>query len=207
MEEKQPEMTKAEGNPYALAGWLAITSAALIFPYTILGLLFDASPRRFWALLPFITILLIVQTACSLYAFYRFRDLLNERYQFHDVDMLIMILIWGTVLLTAFLCFSRFVLLLGLPPLAVKIPSLILILAIGIPLSILGIVFSVKLLKLKGTLNGLLKPYAITYIVGCAFFLTVVLAFLGLFAMAAVDVMLGIIFLRGREESMVPEFV
>jgi hypothetical protein len=140
--------------------------------------------------------------ACSLYAFYQFKILLNERYQFHDVDMLVTIIIIGTIFFTAIVLVFR-----AMPAINLRIIGAAAIGVIGMPLAVLGIVFSVKLLRLNQSLHGLLKPLAFTNLAACCFFLTFFLALFGLLLAAVFDLLLGIAFLRGEEKEPEPEFV
>ena len=78
---------------------------------------------------------------------------------------------------------------------------------LGLPLAILSIVFAVRLLRLRDSLFGLLKPYAYLTIVASALLATFLLAFLGLFFDAACSVLLGLIFLRSARSVPHPEFV
>jgi hypothetical protein len=193
------EEGRADNTIYTVAGWMAFTSAVLLVPYAVLSIILDINPRAA-SLLPIIVLIAIVQMACSIFAFIKFRDLLNERYGFHDIDNLVPILIFGGILIFIFAVTGR-----AFP--AIKIPALVLLIATAIPVSITGIVFGIRLLRLKAKLHGLLKPLAYTHIIGSVFFLTLILSALGLLTMAAFDVMLGILFLSGREEDEEVDFV
>jgi hypothetical protein len=147
-------------------------------------------------------------------ALYRFKGLLNDRYQFHDVDNLITaIVILGSVMAVVAIGVRVTGTFVGIN---VQEPQTLIPFAfgaaaffalIGLPLSILSIVFAVKLLRLRSDLDGLLKPYALTTIVASAMFATFILAFLGFFLDAACSVMLGLIFLRASRGVPRPEFV
>jgi len=185
---------------YTVAGWMAFASATLLVPYIVLSLIMDFNPRATHTLLPIITLIAIIQMACSIFAFIKFRDLLNERYNFHDIDNLVPILILGGIFIMAVALTGR-----ALP--ALKIPMLVLLILSAIPVSIVGILYGIRLLRLKAKLHGLLKPLAYTHIIGSIFFLTLILSVLGLLTMAAFDVMLGLLFLQGREEDEEVDFV
>jgi hypothetical protein len=193
-------------NQYTLAGWSAITSFVVGCPLVIIGFVYDILIQLHQEFMPafylIVVLLTLLQLVCSIYAFYQFKKLLNERYQFHQVDMLMIIIIIGSILITAVILFFR-----AVPVIPVKFIGLAAIIAVGIPLSILGIVFSVKLLHLNHSLHGLLKPLAFTYIAACCCFLTVILSSVGLLIAAAFDLLLGIAFLRGEEKEPDPEFV
>jgi len=83
----------------------------------------------------------------------------------------------------------------------------ILIVTIGIPLAILGIIFGVKLLRPDADQSGLLRPFAYINIAASICFASFILAPLGLLLDAAGNVVLGTIFLRRKAEPVAPEFV
>jgi hypothetical protein len=193
-------------NNYALAGWLAITSFVVFCPLIVMSFIYDILTAKSQTFIPglyaAVALLTIVQMACSVYAFYQFKNLLNERYQFHDVDMLVIIIIIGSILLVPVILIFR-----AIPVMNLRIIGALAVGAIGMPLAIIGIVFSVKLLRLNQSLHGLLKPLAFTNLAACCFFLTFILAIFGLMLAAAFDLLLGIAFLRGEEKEPETEFV
>lgn len=184
---------------YVVAGWMAIVSAVLLVPYAILSLVFHIRPDAVAVLLPISILIAITQMTCSIFAFIQFRNLLNERYRFHEVDTLVPILIFGGIAIT-------FVLFMGRIFPALEIPALVVLIILDIPVSIVGILFGIRLLRLKAKLHGLLQPLAYMHILGSIFFLTLILGTLGLLIMAVFELLLGILFLRGEEDEEV-EFV
>ena len=66
-------------------------------------------------------------------------------------------------------------------------------------MGILGIVYSRRLLRMKGNLNGYLKPLVYTYMAGSICFLLVVFAPVGLVLGRAADVILALAFFKGEE--------
>ena len=213
MNEEYTEGT--DSKRYETVGWLSITSAVLLFPTVLLGIILEVGrrPAMLLLLIPYV-LLFVLSVGLSLYALYRFKGLLNDRYQFHDVDNLITaIVILGSVMLVVAISAKiggMFIKINTQDPAAlipVAIGGAAIFALIGLPLSILSIVFAVKLLRLRDNLHGLLKPYAYTTIVASALFATFILAFLGFFADAACSVMLGLIFLRDSRGLPHPEFV
>ncbi|MDP8240310.1 MAG: hypothetical protein P9X24_14570 [Candidatus Hatepunaea meridiana] len=83
MKNEQITSGKAEDNKYALAGWLAITGAILLFPEILFGFLVEIKPDKLGLLVFPYGIIAITEVAFTVYAFLRFKDLLNERYSFH----------------------------------------------------------------------------------------------------------------------------
>jgi hypothetical protein len=177
---------------YALAGWLAITGAVILVPEIGLSLLLDKISGTYPGAKAIITWLNIVGLAISVYILYMFRSLLNERYNFHGTDTLIMILI-GTNVLFAVIG------LLGLIPELTVVMS-VLVLVLFVPFGVVNIVFAVKLLKLQDDLFGLLKPFAYTTIAAGICGASVILMPLGMLAATAALIMQGMIFLRAKEE-------
>ena len=206
-----------ESNPrqYEIVGWLSITAAVLLLPAMVLGVILEVShkPAILIFLIPYV-LLIGLSMAFSLYALYRFRGLLNDRYQFHDVDNIITaILILGCIMSVVAIgvkvagTFMRINVDNPMTLLPAAFVAVAFFAVVGLPLCILSIIFAVKLLRLKDNLYGLLKPYAYTTIVASALFATFLLAFLGFFLDAACSVMLGLIFLRAAHGMPRPEFV
>ncbi len=194
------ERIHEDDGKYTIAGCLAIASGALLLPYTILSIAVDVNHSTVPVLMPIIVLIAIVQMTFSIFAFIQFRNLLNERYGFHDIDNLVPVIVIGGILIT-------FISILGKSYHVLRIPALVLLIIFAIPVSIAGIMYGIRLLRLKAKLHGLLRPLAYTHIIGNIFFLTLILGFLGLLTIAAFDIMLGIMFLQGREEDDAVDFV
>jgi hypothetical protein len=192
---------------YRVVGWLAITSAIMMLPMVVLGIALEI-PNPFVLLLLFIYVpLVFLSVGFSLYALYRFRRLLNDHYQFHEVDHLITAIIFGTIGLFLVALTAKLVTVVGksgfgMSPqalLPVGIVGLVLIVMIGIPLAVLGMIFAVKLLNLQGDLWGMLRPFAFTTMAACVLYATILLAPLGGLVDAVATVMLGVVFLRAAK--------
>jgi len=187
-------------NKYKLAAYCAFTSSILSLPYLIIAIIGDLKVGPTVILLPLSISLTFIVHFCSLYAFYRFKCFLNDYYEFHDIDIYVILLIILSIMgATAFAIYSR-----TGPNL--KIPSFIAIVAISIVAGILGIVFSVKLLGLPVSLHGMLKPYVCITIVASICFMVIFLGPIAIVLGAVTDFMLGIILLKPKEEIEV-EFV
>jgi len=211
----EENIDRVDPQRYEFVGWLSITSAVLLFPSMLLGIILEVGrgPVVLALLIPYVLVFGL-SVGLSLYALHRFKGLLNDRYQFHDVDNLITaIVILGSVMLVVAIGARVVGTFVGinvqdhstLIPFAFA--GAVFFAMIGLPLCILSIIFAVKLLRLRDDLNGLLKPYALTTIVASAMFATLILAFLGFFLDAACSVMLGLIFLRAARSTPLPEFV
>ena len=197
---------------YVAPGWIAITAAALTLPMIVLAFLLDVVTQRNGdlaavLLLPYLGVV-VAQVACGIYALVRLKTLLNERHAFHDVDGLIVAIVIGACLISLIGIVGRTSLVLvAAGTHALSLVAIGLLFLVGVPLSVLTIVFAVRLLRLESDLWGLLKPYAYTTIAAAALMMTVLLSPVGLLLQAAADVMLGMIFLRQASGSHVPDFV
>ena len=135
------ETGKTEKNKYALAGWLAITGAILLFPEILFGLLVEIKPDKLGLLVFPYGITAITEVAFTVYAFLRFKDLLNEKYSFHQVDLLVLLIVIGSIVGTSFAVVVKHLHVFGIlePTPAVKIATMTSMMIIAIPLSVIGI--------------------------------------------------------------------
>ena len=89
-----------EEHKYKLAGWLAFASAVMIFPEMLMGILIDARVEKFGFLtLPWAAITLL-EACFSVYVMFRFRHLLNNLFNFHKLDTLILLMVIGGIIMT-----------------------------------------------------------------------------------------------------------
>lgn len=198
-------------NRYVTPGYFAIIAAALTLPMVVLGLILDILARKNQGMAaPFLLPYLLVlgaQTVCGLYALGRLKTFLNERHGFHDVDGLIVAIIIGACLMTLIGVAGRVsAVVFGVSP-RMALTFVPFLLVVGLPLSVLGIVFSLRLLRLGSDLGGMLRPFVYLNIAGAVCFATLILAPLGLLLDAAGNVVLGMIFLRKESTPATPEFV
>ena len=183
---------------YNLAGWAAIVSAIFFLPIMGLTIYYDLQPdsaEQVGSLLVLVIFLDFISKIFMLYALLRFRDLLNQRYQFHAVDHLIVIL-W-----VVGVCIGTLAYLVRVLPDA-KVPVLVTGATLMVLSGVLGIIYATRLLRLPGNLNGLLKPLAYTTIAGSVCFLVVILSPLGLALYIATSVILGLVLLRQKDEEL-----
>jgi hypothetical protein len=181
-------ITKGQLN---LAGWLSITNAIFAIPSIAMSWFLDTIGGAGAKLSQ--AILTLVSLGLFLYVIIALRKLLNSRFQFHDVDIYISLLIWGNVVLAILSLLS-----LGSRRLdwAMGILSIIAFIVFGI----LSIMFATRLMRLSNNLYGLLKPFSYTNIVSGICFITVFLSPVGIIAGAVADVILGVIFFRTAEQ-------
>jgi amino acid transporter len=153
-----------------LAGWLSITNAIFAIPSIAMSWFLETKGGAGAKLSQ--AILTLVSLGLFLYVIISLRKLLNYRFQFHQTDIYISLLIWGNMILTAFSLlalgnqeFGRF-------SNVLSIVSLII-------LGILAIMFATRLQRFPGDLYGLLKPFCYTTIASGICFITVFLAPVG----------------------------
>ena len=174
-----------------LAGWLSITNAIFAIPCIAMSWFLEtiggAGAKLSQAILTLVSLGLFVYVISSL------RKLLNSRFQFHDIDTYISLLIWGNVALTMLSVLS-----LGSRRLEMAI-NILTILAF-VYFGILSIMFATRLLRLPGGLYGLLKPFCYITVISGICFITVILSPVGIVVGAVGDVILGIIFFRAAEQ-------
>lgn len=196
-------------NEFAPAGWMAIAGAILTLPLMGMGIVLDILSKKVSMIHPLFPILYvglgIAQAGLVIYAFYRFKNYLNERHQFYRTDVLIMVIVAGAIVITTIGLTGRVVSSLGAPT-PVLLGFIAGLFVVGVPLGILSVIFGIKLLELQDSLNGYLKPYAFLNIIAGVCFATFILAPLGLLIDAVANVILGLILLK-KGPATQPEFV
>jgi hypothetical protein len=146
----------------------------------------------------------------SLIALYRFRELLNERYEYHGVDTLVTFVIITITILVFLSVVGRMVVaLLGLGGEAVGVAILFVIpiMLLGVAIGVVSIILGVRLLSLENDLQHLIRPYAVVSIIGGVCFALIVLAPLGMLLLIAENVLLALTFFRASESEPTLEFV
>jgi hypothetical protein len=200
-----------ERSEYTVAGWLAIAAAIITVPMLVVGIALEIVARVSPAVVPLFmviyTVVVLSHTVFTVYAFLRFRTMLNSRHQFHDVDALVTAIVVGVVLLTLFMIPAKFLgLIYSQDHVAIAIVLIAVMVCFAITMSVLSIVFAVRLLRLESNLNGLLKPYVWITIAAAACFAMFITAPLGLILDAAGNIILGLILLKPASDSL-PDFV
>ena len=140
---------------------------------------------------------LVLHVAFASFATYRLRSFLQERYEYHGVDTLIVLLVGGGILFACVLTGSEYFL-----PQDVTLVARI---VTGVSLGIVSMIFGYRLLALEGDMGGFRKPFAYCHILAPLCFMSVVLAPVGLFLLVAANTFLALIFFS--EEDQQVEFV
>lgn len=184
------EITTLTKEKLNLAGWCAVTSGVITIPSFMLWAFLDSHPSSGADV--FQATLTLIGLALFIYIFSSLLQLLNIRFDFHDTDVLINLLIWinigAAILNLLVLLVSRLEALIG----ALLVIALV---AFGL----IYVAFGVRLLRFSQPLFGLLKPFSYMSIVTGICFATIVLIPVGLMTSAIADVILGIIFFRAAE--------
>lgn len=176
------------GDKFQTAGWLAIAMAVLSIPSFIMDFL---SGWQFLA-----KVLGIVSTVLYIYVYLRFKDVLNDLYEFYDVDTYILIFIWTAVIFGIINLF-RSPSLSPMPSDGLGILAFIVLFAFVI----ITIVFNIKLFHLQDAYG--IKPYVYTGIAGAICMATIILFPIALVLSVVQDVILAMIFFRAAKEAPV----
>lgn len=194
---------------YKTAGWLSILVAVVFVPKFIMNFFFEviAHKLKFPGVYLLDVFIIVVLTAIYVYLLLSMRLLLNERFNFFDVDMLIKISCWLLIAAAAISILDDIFKTVGMFGSKLSTLRIILIVAFFSVFFIMGIVsilFGIKLLRLKGDLFGMLKIYVYTTIAGGVCLVSILLFPLSLVIVVATYILEGIIFLRAAEDA---EFV
>ena len=196
-------------NRYQLAGWLAITQAVL-FPLAFVisiaqGLIGAAAFGYHGPVFGPSDLLFLIFTGIAVYTLLMFRRLLNERYNYHAVDTLILLAIcWGIVYQISSLALRVWVVMIWpVSETGLTIVYLIFFAVSMISAGIIDVLIVVKLLQIRQSVNELVKAFTyITLISGLAE-VSVVLAPIALFLIPVSCVILGLIFFKKEEVEFV----
>jgi hypothetical protein len=187
-------------NRYSLAAWASVASVLVFVPEIIFTFIYDAGFSAGAQGLGPVAALLLIKTALSAYALYRLRDYLNERFEFHQVDTLVMLMIIGGILFSLVATAAR-----AWSGEMATWASMGMLLGVGLPLGAITMLFGYRIRRVNGRLGGFKNAFAYMNMGAPLCFLTVVLAPLGLVLMAASQVLLALIFFNSEEEGL--EFV
>ena len=190
---------------YSLAGWLSII-AAVLFPLAFgISFIHDIIAKtKFGYDGPNFgpgDILFILFTCVSVYVISVFRDLLNDRYNTHELDLLINITIgWVILFQVCSLCLKG--IFMALWPVSKESMTIAYIGFMAISMVTIGIVdilIAVKLLKIDAGHNDLIRAYAYINLIAGVLEASVFLSLLAIILVPVSSVILGMILLREKE--------
>jgi hypothetical protein len=198
-----------EENRYSLAGWLAIAQA-VIFPLAFIISIAQGviGIKAFGYRGPMFgpsDILFLAVTGMSVYTLIMFRKLLNERYNYRDIDTLILLAIcWGIVYQIGSIVLRIWLVMIWpVSEIAMTIISLTFF-AIGmISVGIIDILIAVRLLQIKQTVNELIRAFTYVTMAAGLSEVSVVLSPISLLLAPVSFVILAMIFLRREEVEFV----
>jgi hypothetical protein len=197
-------------NPYRTAGWLSI-AAAILFPLAFIisvlqGLIAIGQFRYTGPTVGPSDILFIIFTAFTVYALIVFRRMLNERYSFHDIDTLILLsILWGILFQVVSISYRLVMIALWPVPQLVYTLSSLAIMVLFMPVGgVIDIIIAARLLREKGRFNELITALTYVNMASGICMATVILTPLSLILMPVWWAILGMVFLREKEEA---EFV
>lgn len=187
----------AGGTQYALAGWLAIASAVLLVPEVVGAALIKL---YYSDLLIFLMPLRIINLLITVYILYMLKRLLNKRCQYFAADITIYALMIAAILFFGLGILEQLGTSLELGGI-IERSWMIMASIMFVLYSIVNIILGVTLLKVKTNLFGLLRPYAYLVLASGVFGATVLLAPVGLIAAVGGLVVMGMMFLRAKDEG------
>lgn len=202
----QLEGMAMETNQYRTAGWLSL-AAGIIFPLgfvvgIIQGVIQAAAFGYRGPIVGPSDLMFVCVTAIEVYTLLMFRKLLNERFEFHEVDTLILVAIAWSVLFQVGGIVLKLLTLTVLPYSAATMLMLYLpfMVVAMVSAGIINIMIGIKLIKIKDSFSDLLKAYVYLVLVSGLLQVTVFLSIFALVLFPIMMVMLAMIFLREKEE-------
>lgn len=200
------EMETGKVNRYGLAAWFSFASAVLSIPLAglqiyLMVLSGDHPGAGFLnSGVKFFNVMLTATTVpITVFVLYMLRRLLNDRFDFHRTDKLITTMIWATIVTFPIQIAAHFMdadtsRRLWLIALA-SVPVLIIFQCV------ITILFARRLLNMAGDLYGLKRPFARWTIVSVICQATIILMPVGILAALATQIMLGVVFLRAKDDE------
>jgi len=195
-----------EQNKYATAGWLAIVQAVL-FPLSFVisivqtgigAKVFDmhggfVGPAE---------LIMVVFTAIGVYTMLMFRRLLNERYENHDLDLLIIISIWWAIVFQVVTLGLKTLAMIFAPvdPFVTAMVGLVVLTAAMVTIGIVDIMIAARLLRVKEALSATLRGLAYVTMAAGVCEVTVILMPISLILIPVTCVMFALVFLHDHRE-------
>lgn len=169
---------------YTLAGYVSITNAVLTLPLVFISVFMMIESGGEFSLVQ--TLLSVAQTGLIIYMYLSFKELLNNNYNYREINNFIDILIVGSIVMV-------------LLDLASPIIGSALVFVAIIILGVVKVIAFVKLLNIKDDLYGHLKPLAYTSIATGVLLASVLLIGLAFIPSIISDIVLGMIFFKASK--------
>lgn len=185
-------------NRYGVAAWFSFAAAVLTIPMAALQIYLMAISGDHPGTKFYNTMLIVAGTPISVFVLYMFRRLLNDRFDFHRANKLITIMIWAMIVILPFQFATVFMD-------ADTSDTLWLIALCFVPVliifsTIITILFARRLRTMQDDLYGLKKQFVRWTIISVVCQATIILMPLGILASLATYIMLGVIFLRAKDD-------
>lgn len=195
-----------EENKYKLAGWLAVVQAVL-FPVSIVIAVIEAvaAAELFGIRRPFVgpaDLLMVLFTVIAIYTLLMFRRLLHERYQYHDLDLLILISIWWAIVFQVVGLGLGVLTTILWPVDKVLFAVIYLVFLTGamVTIGIVDILIAVKLLKVKENFSEYIRGFAYVTVASGICEVTVLLSPFALVLIPVSAIVLALVFFRDQQE-------
>ncbi len=195
-----------EQSNYRLAGWLAVVQA-ILFPLSFgISIVEMLGAKEFFDIQKPVVgpsdLLMIVFTVLAVYTLLKFRTLLRERYQYHDLDLLILLAVcWAIAFQVVAYGLSLLLMIMwNEHRLLSSVIFLIFFACAIVTLGILNILIAVKLLKVKENFSEYIRGFAYVSMVAGICEVTILLSPLALLLIPISAIVLALIFLRDQHE-------
>lgn len=195
-----------EESNYTLAGWLAIVQAVMFPVGIVLGIIEAvAAAELFDIRRPFVgpaDLFMILFTAVGVYTLIMFRRLLHERYDYRELDLLIMISIWWAIMFQVIGLALGFITSYMWPVDKVLFVIVYVVFFTGamVSIGIVDILIAVKLLKDKETFSEYIRGFAYVTMAAGICEVTVLLGLLSIILVPVSAILLALIFFRDKQE-------
>lgn len=197
----------SEGRPYVLAGWLAIAMAVLFPLGFLMGFIQEIIAGRMaggWFIPTFGTaeVIFLANTIISVYVYLRLRKLLNERYHYGGINILITLsIVWIILFMVESLAIKLIMIALwpmkDLTAMMIQAPVMVFnLLSIGV----IDLFIGLRLISQKEKLGERFTAFAYITLIAAICELTLILTPIALILIPVSSVILGMIFLREKEE-------
>lgn len=190
-------------SQFKTAGWCAIFAMLFAIPLWIIGFLYLNLRPLLFIYIP----LVVAGNVFWVYVLVQFKRLLNERYDFHSLNAIII----AQIVINLTLCVEDILvkIIMGVftPVAFLGILQLGFFVLAYFLLGILGIVAGIRLLEIREDPSRLLRTLAIITIVSSFCFVSIILLPIGYLIGLANSVILAIIFFRAADVETQVEFV
>ena len=194
-------------NSYNTAGWLAVVQAILFPAGFVVAIIqgaiavkyFDRPPETVFGPAD---IMFLIGSILSIYVFWQFKRLLNERHNIHDIDNLIIAsILWLIAFEGIGLVISFFTVSTGSDGgLPLKIALVAFFAVSMIAAGIIDIMIAVRLLRIKEQLTDLISVFAYVCMVSGIMEVSVLLAPLSILMVPVTMIVLALIFFKKPEQ-------